>query len=92
MGFKGMKQLNLVQTIVFETAYKKSENMLICAPTGAGKTNVALLTVLSLIRQFSTISQSGQVHVSKEMFKVSFACPVNDSLLYEVTFFTSNNA
>ncbi|RVE62285.1 hypothetical protein OJAV_G00155550 [Oryzias javanicus] len=44
--FKGMKRLNRIQSIVFETAYNTNENLLICAPTGAGKTNIAMLTVL----------------------------------------------
>lgn len=46
-----MKRLNRIQSIVFETAYNTNENMLICAPTGAGKTNIAMLTVLHEIRQ-----------------------------------------
>lgn len=37
--------------MVFETAYNTNENLLICAPTGAGKTNIAMLTVLHEIRQ-----------------------------------------
>jgi predicted nucleotidyltransferase component of viral defense system len=32
--FRGMKCLNRIQTLVFETAYKTNENLLICAPTG----------------------------------------------------------
>jgi antiviral helicase SLH1 len=33
--FKGYKALNRMQSLVFPVAYKTSENMLICAPTGA---------------------------------------------------------
>jgi antiviral helicase SLH1 len=33
--FKGYKTLNRMQSLVFPVAYKTSENMLICAPTGA---------------------------------------------------------
>lgn len=51
LAFKGMKRLNRIQSIVFDTAYNTNENMLICAPTGAGKTNIAMLTVLHEIRQ-----------------------------------------
>jgi hypothetical protein len=36
---------------VFQSAYHTSENLLICAPTGAGKTNVAMLTVLHEVSQ-----------------------------------------
>uniref|UniRef100_A0A674AIC3 RNA helicase n=1 Tax=Salmo trutta TaxID=8032 RepID=A0A674AIC3_SALTR len=42
--FKGMQRLNRIQSIVFETAYNTNENLLISAPTGAGKTNIAMLT------------------------------------------------
>lgn len=45
-AFKGMKTLNRVQSKVYETALFTSENVLLCAPTGAGKTNVAMLTIL----------------------------------------------
>jgi replicative superfamily II helicase len=33
----------------FPVAYKTNENMLICAPTGAGKTDAAMLTVLNAV-------------------------------------------
>lgn len=33
--FKGYKALNRMQSLVYPVAYKSSENMLICAPTGA---------------------------------------------------------
>ncbi len=31
-----MKNLNRIQSIVCDTAYRTNENMLVCAPTGAG--------------------------------------------------------
>lgn len=64
--FKGMKRLNRIQSMVFETAYNTNENLLICAPTGAGKTNIAMLTVLHEIRQHL---QPGGV-IKKDEFKV----------------------
>ena len=33
--FEGYKSLNRMQSLLYEVAYKTSENMLICAPTGA---------------------------------------------------------
>ncbi|KAI8532460.1 hypothetical protein RHMOL_Rhmol11G0215900 [Rhododendron molle] len=48
-AFKGMAQLNRVQSRVYETALFSAENILLCAPTGAGKTNVAMLTILQQI-------------------------------------------
>jgi pre-mRNA-splicing helicase BRR2 len=41
-AFKGMKSLNRVQSKMAEVALRSSENILLCAPTGAGKTNVAM--------------------------------------------------
>ena len=51
VAFEGIKTLNRIQSVVFETAYRTNENLLICAPTGAGKTNIALLTVVRQIEQ-----------------------------------------
>lgn len=51
MAFENIKELNRIQSIVFQTAYNTNENLLICAPTGAGKTNIALLTVVHQIKQ-----------------------------------------
>ena len=51
MGFQGVKRLNRIQSIVFDAAYNTNENLLISAPTGAGKTNIAMLTILREIKQ-----------------------------------------
>lgn len=51
MAFEGIKTLNRIQSVVYPTAYHTNENLLICAPTGAGKTNVAMLTIVHQIRQ-----------------------------------------
>ncbi|KAJ1698273.1 hypothetical protein LUZ63_006785 [Rhynchospora breviuscula] len=48
-AFAGMKQLNRVQSRVYDAALNHSYNLLLCAPTGAGKTNVAMLTILQQI-------------------------------------------
>lgn len=45
--FSRYKTLNKMQTLIYPVCYESNENMLICAPTGAGKTDVALLAVLS---------------------------------------------
>jgi activating signal cointegrator complex subunit 3 len=52
--------------VVFETAYKTNENLLICAPTGAGKTNIAMLTILHEIKQHLV-----QGVIKKDEFKVN---------------------
>lgn len=52
-AFPGATKLNTVQSKVFKTAFEEhTENMLVCAPTGSGKTNVAMLTILNVMNQF----------------------------------------
>lgn len=51
MIFRNVTKLNMIQSMVFPVAYTTNENMLICAPTGAGKTNIALLTIAHQIRK-----------------------------------------
>uniref|UniRef100_A0A8D0L2G8 Activating signal cointegrator 1 complex subunit 3 n=1 Tax=Sphenodon punctatus TaxID=8508 RepID=A0A8D0L2G8_SPHPU len=79
LAFKGMKRLNRIQSIVFETAYNTNENMLICAPTGAGKTNIAMLTVLHEVRQHV---QQGVI--KKDEFKIVYVAPMK-ALAAEMT-------
>ncbi|XP_035275988.1 activating signal cointegrator 1 complex subunit 3 [Anguilla anguilla] len=78
--FQGMNRLNRIQSIVFETAYNTNENMLICAPTGAGKTNIAMLAVLHEIRQHL---EPGGV-IRKDQFKVIYVAPMK-ALAAEMT-------
>ncbi|XP_059194984.1 activating signal cointegrator 1 complex subunit 3 [Centropristis striata] len=78
--FKGMKRLNRIQSMVFETAYNTNENLLICAPTGAGKTNIAMLTVLHEIHQHL---QPGGV-IKKDEFKIVYVAPMK-ALAAEMT-------
>jgi superfamily II RNA helicase len=44
--FTGVKFLNTIQSKVKKIAFDTDENMLVSAPTGAGKTNIALLTIM----------------------------------------------
>lgn len=48
-AFEGMEELNRVQSKVYEIALFKADNLLVSAPTGSGKTNVAILTILQQI-------------------------------------------
>ncbi len=68
---QGCKQLNRIQSIVFRTAYNSNENMLICAPTGAGKTNVAMLTILRAIEQHI---EDGVIR--RDKFKIVYVAPM----------------
>lgn len=49
--FSGTQYFNRIQSRVFHCAFRSNENMLICAPTGAGKTNIAMLAILRLLMQ-----------------------------------------
>ena len=51
-AFKGVEKLNRIQSKMYDVALKSSENILLCAPTGAGKTNVACLTMLNTLGQY----------------------------------------
>lgn len=48
--FRDIKEFNRIQSEVFPVAYHSNENMLVCAPTGAGKTNIALLAIVHQIK------------------------------------------
>lgn len=71
IAFKGVKELNRIQSVVFERAYHSYDNLLICAPTGAGKTNVAMLTIINTIRSFT---DQGVIH--RDQFKIVYVAPM----------------
>lgn len=52
MVFKDITSLNHIQSEVYDVAYNTNENMLVCAPTGSGKTNIALMTIVNLAKSF----------------------------------------
>lgn len=64
--FRDIKEFNRIQSEVFPVAYNSNENLLICAPTGAGKTNIALLSIVHQIR----CHMEGSL-IRKNDFKVS---------------------
>lgn len=82
--FKGYKTLNRVQSLVYPVAYQTNENMLICAPTGAGKTDVAMLTILHTISQFCEAHADGSgdegersdFDVALDDFKIVYVAPL----------------
>ncbi|CAO3587825.1 unnamed protein product [Absidia cylindrospora] len=80
-AFKAYETLNRVQSIVYPIAYETNENMLVCAPTGAGKTDVAMLTVLRCIAQFcdpppAKGSSDINFNVAKNDFKIVYVAPM----------------
>lgn len=40
------RTLNRIQSRIYPTAFSSNENVLVSAPTGAGKTNIAMIAVL----------------------------------------------
>ncbi|KAI5866624.1 Sec63-domain-containing protein [Durotheca rogersii] len=87
--FKHYKTLNRMQSLVYPVAYKTSENMLICAPTGAGKTDAAVLTILQTIGRYVTPNPIENPHatdfdVNTEDFKIVYVAPMK-ALAAEIT-------
>ncbi|KAF6165076.1 hypothetical protein GIB67_000660 [Kingdonia uniflora] len=78
-AFSGYKSLNRIQSRIFEATYQTNENILVCAPTGAGKTNIAMIAVLHEIGQHF---KDGFLH--KDEFKVVYVAPMK-ALAAEVT-------
>lgn len=74
--FGNYQTLNKMQSLVFPVAYNTNENMLVCAPTGAGKTDVALLTILHTIGQFVTEAGEGEIDVDYDEFKIIYVAPL----------------
>ncbi|KDQ64892.1 hypothetical protein JAAARDRAFT_241277 [Jaapia argillacea MUCL 33604] len=84
--FPGYATLNRVQSIVYPTAYGSNENILICAPTGAGKTDVAMLTILRVLDQHRNKHSSAPVGstIDRNSFKIIYVAPMK-ALAAEIT-------
>jgi len=79
-AFPGTQKLNYLQSKVYQTAFHEhNENMLVCAPTGAGKTNVAMLTILNVMSQFRL--KDGSFDLAG--FKIVYVAPMK-ALVQEV--------
>ncbi|KAJ6433870.1 hypothetical protein OIU84_017553 [Salix udensis] len=78
-AFHGYKSLNRIQSWIFQTVYYTNENILVCAPTGAGKTNIAMISILHEIGQHF---KDGYLH--KDEFKIVYVAPMK-ALAAEVT-------
>ncbi|KAJ3793124.1 Sec63-domain-containing protein [Lentinula aff. detonsa] len=77
--FPGYKALNRIQSIVYSTAYWSNENMLVCAPTGAGKTDVAMLTILRVFdqhRNHSSDPENIAGSINRDSFKIIYVAPM----------------
>lgn len=63
-----MSTLNRVQSRLFQTAFYQPDNFLLCAPTGAGKTNVAMLAFLHEIG----LNMDDDGNINKDNFKIMY--------------------
>ncbi|OII78238.1 SEC63 domain-containing protein [Cryptosporidium andersoni] len=77
----GIDRLNLIQSKVCNVALNENdENILVCAPTGSGKTNIALLCILNTLSLFmrktseSSINEEFNFDTSK--FKIVYISPM----------------
>ena len=93
-AFSGMTQLNRIQSAVCGAALESSHNLLMCAPTGAGKTNVAMLAILREIGQHllhgdgaisgdRALAPGVSVAVDTSAFQIVYIAPMK-SLVQEV--------
>ncbi|XP_050559802.1 putative U5 small nuclear ribonucleoprotein 200 kDa helicase [Spodoptera frugiperda] len=78
-AFEGFKNLNRIQSRICKAALETDENLLVCAPTGAGKTNVALLCLLRELGKH--VNDDGSVNVHD--FKMIYVAPMR-SLVQEM--------
>ena len=87
--FKGYKSLNRMQSLVYRVAYETNENMLICAPTGAGKTDAAMLAILNTISHNisprpTEAPDASDFIVNSDDFKIIYVAPMK-ALAAEIT-------
>lgn len=78
--FVGIKRLNPIQSRVCGHTLNTNKNMLVCAPTSAGKTNIALLAILRVMSEY--MNKTGTIDTSK--FKIVYIAPMK-ALVAEIT-------
>ncbi|KAJ3095037.1 DEIH-box ATPase [Phlyctochytrium planicorne] len=72
-GFPNAKSLNRIQSKVYPIAFQDDANMLLCAPTGAGKTNCAVLTILREVGKYRD-PETGRIDL--DSFKIVYIAPM----------------
>uniref|UniRef100_A0A915HM77 U5 small nuclear ribonucleoprotein 200 kDa helicase n=1 Tax=Romanomermis culicivorax TaxID=13658 RepID=A0A915HM77_ROMCU len=75
------KPLNRIQSKLYKAALENNENLLLCAPTGAGKTNVALLCIM---REVGSHINASDDTIRADEFKIIYVAPMK-SLVQEMT-------
>ncbi|KAK2626709.1 hypothetical protein QTJ16_003884 [Diplocarpon rosae] len=71
--FSSATKLNKIQSKCFPQAFNDDGNMLICAPTGSGKTNVGMLTILREIGK-NRNPDTGEINL--DAFKIVYIAPL----------------
>jgi len=71
--FSSASKLNKIQSKCFPQAFNDDGNMLICAPTGSGKTNVGMLTILREIGK-NRNPETGEINL--DAFKIVYIAPL----------------
>ncbi|TGZ82009.1 putative pre-mRNA splicing helicase [Ascodesmis nigricans] len=83
--FGGNPTLNRIQTRCYPCAFEDDGNMLVCAPTGSGKTNVAVLTILREIGK-NRDPDTGAIRLDD--FKIVYISPLKALVAEQVGAFT----
>ncbi|XP_067656314.1 U5 small nuclear ribonucleoprotein 200 kDa helicase-like isoform X1 [Haliotis asinina] len=78
-AFEGFKSLNRIQSRLCKVAMESDQNILLSAPTGAGKTNVALLCILKEIGNHVNEDNT----INTDDFKIVYIAPMR-SLVQEM--------
>lgn len=75
-----------MQSLVYDTALNTHENLLVSAPTSAGKTDVAMLCMLSCIRlhRLDDGSSAHKLDTAAQQFKMVYVAPMK-ALATEIT-------
>ncbi|CAI2164952.1 17078_t:CDS:2 [Funneliformis geosporum] len=72
-AFKGARTLNRIQSQIYPVAFGQDENLLVCAPTGSGKTNVAMLCILNEIEKNRDVETG---IIDTDSFKIVYIAPM----------------
>ena len=72
-AFGNIRSLNRIQSKTVQTALYSTDNMLLCAPTSAGKTNVALMCMLNIIGQYRNPKDDS---IDLNAFKIVYIAPM----------------
>ncbi|CAF0874013.1 unnamed protein product, partial [Didymodactylos carnosus] len=78
-AFKNYKELNRIQSKMVKVTLETDENILLCAPTGSGKTNIALLCILREMGKH--VMPDGSINTDE--FKIIYIAPMR-SLVQEI--------